>query len=63
MRRRGPGPTARLPAASARAAHPERSVEAYYLRRTRFESIAERKLGRRRLAEDGNVEICGKYFR
>jgi hypothetical protein len=26
---------------------PERCVEAYYLRRTRFESIAERKLRRR----------------
>jgi hypothetical protein len=26
---------------------PERCVEAYYLQRTRFEHIAERKLGRR----------------
>jgi hypothetical protein len=36
---------------------PERCVEAYYLQRTRFESIAERKLRRRRLTEDGNDEI------
>jgi CheY-like chemotaxis protein len=33
---------------------PERCVEAYYLQRTRFESIAERKLRRRQLTEDGN---------
>jgi hypothetical protein len=30
---------------------PERYVEAYYLQRTRFESIAERKLRRRQLTE------------
>jgi hypothetical protein len=36
---------------------PERCAEAYYLQRTRFESIAERKLRRRQLTEDGNVEI------
>jgi hypothetical protein len=34
---------------------PERCVEAYYLQRTRFESIAERKLRGRQLTEDGNV--------
>src|SRR5215471_11451486 len=34
---------------------PERCVEAYYLQRTRFEGIAERKLRRRQLTEDGNV--------
>src|SRR5215813_14187173 len=39
---------------------PERCVEAYYLQRTRFESIAERKLRRRQLSEDGNVEISGR---
>jgi hypothetical protein len=39
---------------------PERCVEAYYLQRTRFERIAERKLRRCRLAEDGNVEITGR---
>jgi hypothetical protein len=42
---------------------PERCVDAYYLQRTRFESIAERKLRRRQLAEDGNVEISGRDFR
>jgi len=35
----------------------ERCVEGYYLQRTRFESIAERKLRRRQLTEEGNVEI------
>jgi hypothetical protein len=38
-------------------------VEAYHLQRTRFESIAERKLRRRQLAEDGNVEIGGRDLR
>jgi hypothetical protein len=38
---------------------PERCIEAYYLQRTRFEGIAERKLRRRQLTEDGNVEIRG----
>jgi hypothetical protein len=42
---------------------PERFVEAYYLQRTRFESIAERKLRRRQLTEDGNVEISGRDLR
>ena len=32
---------------------PERCVEAYYLQRTRFEVIAERKLRRRQLADNG----------
>ena len=31
--------------------------------RTRFESIAERKLRRRQLTEDGNVEIIGRDLR
>jgi len=35
-------------------------IEAYHLQRTRFERIAERKLRRRQLAEDGNVEITGR---
>ena len=39
------------------AATPERCVEAYYLQRTRFESIAERNLRRRELTGDGNLEI------
>ena len=42
---------------------PERCVEAYYLQRTKFESIAERKLRRRQLTEDGNVEIGGRDLR
>jgi len=42
---------------------PERCVEAYYLQRTRFESIAERKLQQRQLIEDGNVEISGRDLR
>ena len=42
---------------------PERCVEAYYLQRTRFESIAERKLRGRQLTEDGNVEISGRDLR
>ena len=39
---------------------PEKCVEAYYLQRARFEAIAERKLRRRQLTEDGNVEISGR---
>ena len=42
---------------------PERCVEAYYLQRTRFERVAERKLRRRLLTEDGNVEISGRDLR
>ena len=42
---------------------PEGGVEAYYLQRTRFEGIAERKLRRRQLTEDGNVEISGRDLR
>ena len=42
---------------------PEKCVEAYYLQRTRFESIAERKLRRRQLTDDGNVEISGRDLR
>jgi hypothetical protein len=42
---------------------PEKCVEAYYLQRTRFESIVERKLRRRQLAEGGNVEISGRDLR
>ena len=42
---------------------PERCVEAYYLQRTRFESIAERKLRRRQLTDDGNVEISRRDLR
>ena len=42
---------------------PERRIEAYYLQRTRFESIAERKMRRRHLTDDGNVEISGRDLR
>ena len=42
---------------------PEHCVEAYYLERMRLESIAERKLRRRQLTEDGNVEITGRDLR
>jgi hypothetical protein len=33
------------------------------LQRTRFELVVERKLRRRQLAEDGNVEITGRDLR
>ena len=49
----GPGPAARVPT----------PVAPYYLQRTRFESIAEGKLRRRQLTEDGNVEISGRDLR
>jgi hypothetical protein len=39
---------------------PEWCLEAYYLHRTRFELIAERKVRRRQLTDDGNVEITGR---
>jgi Protein of unknown function (DUF1488) len=42
---------------------PGRCLEAYHLQRTRFEQIAERKLRRRQLTEDGNVEITGRDLR
>ena len=42
---------------------PERCFEAYYLQRTRFETIAERKLRLRQLTDDGNVEITGRDLR
>jgi hypothetical protein len=42
---------------------PERCLEAYHLQRTRLELIAERKLRRRQLTDDGNVEITGRDLR
>ena len=42
---------------------PERCLEAYHLHRTRLEIIAERKVRRRRLTDDGNVEITGRDLR
>jgi hypothetical protein len=53
----GTAAAAGLSTAVTGAATPERCIEAYYLLRTRFESIAERKLRRRQLAEDGNLKI------
>src|ERR1700722_17708995 len=42
---------------------PEKCVEGYHLHSTRFERIAERKLRRRQLTDDGNVEITGRDLR
>jgi hypothetical protein len=42
---------------------PEKCVETYHLYRTQLERVAERKLRRRELAEDGNVEITGRDLR
>jgi len=42
---------------------PERCLEAFHLQRTRFELAVERKLRRRQLTEDGNVEITGRDLR
>jgi Protein of unknown function (DUF1488) len=42
---------------------PERCIEAFHLQRTRFELIVERKIRRRQLTEDGNVEITGRDLR
>jgi len=42
---------------------PERCLEAYHLHRTRLELIAEQKVRRRQLTEDGNVEITGRDLR
>jgi hypothetical protein len=42
---------------------PECCLEAYYLQRTRLERIAERRLRRGQLTEDGNVEITGRDLR
>jgi hypothetical protein len=63
MRWRGQGAAALLQRLLPERPTPEHCIEAYYLQRTRFESIAERKLRRRRLTEDGNVEISGRDLR
>jgi hypothetical protein len=52
----------RLTEESALLTGEKRCVEAYYLQRSRLESIAERKSRRRRLTEDGNVEISRRYL-
>jgi hypothetical protein len=35
----------------------------FHLQRTRFELVVERRLRRRQLTEDGNVEITGRDLR
>ena len=42
---------------------PECCLEAYHLHRTRLELIAERKVRRRQLTDDGNIEITGRDLR
>ena len=42
---------------------PECCMKTYHLHRTRLELIAERKLRRRQLNEDGDVEITGRDLR
>jgi hypothetical protein len=42
---------------------PERCLEAYHLQRTRLELIAEKKVRRRQLTDDGNIEITGPDLR
>jgi hypothetical protein len=42
---------------------PERCLEAYHSHRTRLELIAERKVRRRQLTDDANVEITGRDLR
>jgi hypothetical protein len=42
---------------------PQRCLEAYHLHRTRLELIAERKVRRRQLTDDGNIEITGRDLR
>jgi hypothetical protein len=42
---------------------PERCLEAFHLQRTRFELAVERKLRRRQLADDGNIEITRRDLR
>ena len=42
---------------------PECYLEASHLHRTRLELIAERKVRRRQLTEDANVEITGRDLR
>jgi len=39
---------------------PERCLEACHLHRTRLELIVERKVSRKQLTDDGNIEITGR---
>jgi hypothetical protein len=57
------GAAARISTPATGAPTHERCVEAFFVQRTRFESIAQRKLRRRQLTEDGNVEISGRDLR
>src|SRR5260370_1684251 len=42
---------------------PQRCLEAYHLQRTRLELIAERKVRRRQLTDDANIENTGRDLR
>ena len=42
---------------------PQRCLEAYHLHRTRLELIAERKVRRKQLTDDGNIEITNRDLR
>jgi len=42
---------------------PERCLETYHFHRTRLELIAERKVRRGQLTDDGSVEITGRDLR
>ena len=42
---------------------PERCLEGFHLNRTPLELIAERKVRRRQLTDDGNSEITGRDLR
>jgi hypothetical protein len=42
---------------------PARCLECYHFNRTMLELIAERKIRRRQLTDDGNVEITGRDLR
>jgi len=42
---------------------PERCLDAYHLHRTWLELVAERKVRRRQLTDDGNIEITGRDLR
>ena len=42
---------------------PQQCVEIYHLHRAQLEMAAERKLRRRELSEDGNVELTGRDLR
>jgi Protein of unknown function (DUF1488) len=44
----------------AQSPTPGRCLEAYHLHRTRLELIAERKVRRRQLTDDGNIDITGR---